>query len=157
MPPTLHADLSQFDLSQVVAGPDAIEAINPQRGHMRQLDRIIWHSDDHTMALGAKDVRDDEFWVDGHIPGRPLLPGVLMIEAAAQLAAWMMHNRRPDVGFVGFTACDDVKFRSQVTPGHTLLLLGKEVQCKPRRFICSAQGVVDDTLVFEARITGMPI
>jgi 3-hydroxyacyl-[acyl-carrier-protein] dehydratase len=108
-------------------------------------------------VLGYKDVRDDEFWVPGHIPGRPLLPGVIMIEAAAQLAAYVMRQRFPHVGFVGFTGCDAVKFRGQVPPGKRFYLLGKEYQFKPRRFICAAQGVVDDTLVFEAQITGMPI
>jgi 3-hydroxyacyl-[acyl-carrier-protein] dehydratase len=157
MPPSLFFDLSQIDFDHPVAGPAEIEAVNPQRGDMRHLDAIDWLADDMTGVVGHKDVRDDEFWVPGHIPGRPLLPGVIMIEAAAQLAAYIMIRRRPDAGFVGFTGCDNVKFRGQVTPGQRLILLGKEVGFRPRRVICDAQGVVDGQLVFEARITGMPI
>lgn len=157
MPPTFIVDLSTIDLTHPIAGPAEIEAVNPQRGDMRHLDGILWESADRKSGIGYKDVRADEFWVPGHIPGRPLLPGVIMIEAAAQLAAYMMKRIKPDLGFVGFVAADNVKFRSQVTPGQRLLILGRENQFKPRRFICDAQGVVDGTLVFEATITGMPI
>ena len=68
-----------------------------------------------------------------------------------------MKLRFPQLQFVGFIGCDGVKFRGQVVPGQRLYLLGKEVQIKPRRFICDVQGVVDGTLVFEGTIMGMPI
>ncbi len=157
MAPPLLVDLSQIDLNARIADAAQIESMIPQRGDMRHLDGIIWANADHTATVGYKDVRHDEFWVPGHIPGRPLLPGVIMIEAAAQLAAYLMKLRLPNVGFVGFVGCDSVKFRGQVVPGQRLLLIGKEVQFKPRRVICDAQGIVDGNLVFEARITGMPI
>lgn len=149
-------DITQFDAEHPIAGPAQIEAVNPQRGAMRHLDAIVWHDEAKSQVLGYKQVRHDEFWVPGHIPGRPLLPGVIMIEAGAQLAAYMMKLRFPDLEFVGFVGCDQVKFRGQVTPGQRLYLLGKEVQLKPRRFICAVQGVVDGALVFEGTIMGMP-
>ncbi len=157
MAPILFFDLSGIEQKQPIAGPAQIEAVNPQRGHMRHLDAIVWMDEAHSGAIGYKDVRDDEFWVAGHIPGRPLFPGVLMIEAAAQLGAFVMKKRFPELNFVGFVGCDQVKFRGQVVPGDRLYLLGKEVQFKPRRFICAVQGVVRGTLVFESMITGMPI
>ena len=157
MAPELFFDLSQIDLDNILAGPEEIEACNPQRGDMRHLDGIIWMNDDRSGAVGFKDVRDDEFWVPGHIPGRPLYPGVLMIEAAAQLAAFIMKQRRPELGFIGFVRADDVKFRGQVVPGDRLYLLGREIQFKSRRLICAGQGVVNGNLVFETQITGMPI
>ena len=157
MAPPLLIDITSIDLSQVIATWEDIERAIPQRGDMRHLDGIIWQSPDHSATVGFKVVRDTEFWVPGHIPGRPLLPGVLMIEAAAQLAAYLMKLRKPDLGFVGFIGCDSVKFRGQVLPGSRLLLLGKEVEFRARRVICDAQGLVDGNLVFEARITGMPI
>lgn len=157
MPPTFLLDLSAIDLDARVASREDIEAVNPQRGQMQHLDGIIWIDDAKSAVVGYKDVTDDEFWVPGHIPGRPLLPGVIMIEAAAQLAAWTMKQRRPELEFVGFVGCSDVKFRQQVTPGNRLYLIGKEHQFKARRFICNCQGLVDGELVFEAQITGMPI
>ena len=152
-----YFDLSRLDVSRPMAGPADIEAVNPQRGAMRHLDAIVWWNEEKSAGIGYKDVRGDEFWVPGHIPGRPLLPGVIMIEAGAQLAAYLMKLRVPEHQFVGFIGCDKVKFRGQVKPGDRLFLLGKELQLKPRRFICAVQGVVNDTLVFEGEITGMPI
>lgn len=157
MPAELFFDIQKYDVNHPVAGPVEIEAVNPQRGDMRHLDAIVWLAPELNAVIGYKDVRDDEFWVPGHIPGRPLLPGVIMIEAAAQLAAYVMKKRFALPGFIGFVGCDEVKFRGQVKPGDRLYLMGKEVQFKPRRFICDVQGVVNNTLVFEAKIAGMPI
>lgn len=157
MPAELFFDINQFDAGHPVAGPTEIEAVNPQRGAMRHLDAIVWLAPEFNAVIGYKEVRGDEFWVEGHIPGRPLLPGVVMIEAAAQLAAYVMKKRFAQPGFIGFVGCDAVKFRGQVVPGDRLYLMGREVQFKPRRFICDVQGVVNGTLVFEAKISGMPI
>lgn len=156
MAPPLLLDISTLDLSAVVADAAEIERVNPHRGVMRLLDGIIWHDIQGGAAVAFKDVRSDEFWVPGHIPGRPLLPGVLMIEAGAQLASYMAIKLSGHA-FIGFIGCDAVKFRSQVVPGDRLLILGKGVQFKARRIICDVQGLVKGNLVFEARITGMPI
>lgn len=158
MASSLFVDLESLDLSQVLYDVAAIEAVNPQRGDMRQLDGICWADLSISTAIGFKDVRADEFWVPGHIPGRPLLPGVMMIEAAAQLAAFMMKTWR-DVGdgFLGFIGCTDVKFRGQVVPGDRLYLIGRENKFTKRRFIADVQGVTHGKLVFEATVTGMPI
>ena len=94
MPPKLLVDLTQIDLDQVTISIEEIREVNAQRYEMEQLLGIITHRPDEGYVVGFKDVRDDEFWVRGHIPGRPLLPGVLMIEAAAQLA----YNAAPRQG-----------------------------------------------------------
>jgi len=148
---------ADYDPQHVVVDAEGIEKVNPQRGDMRQVDGILWMNDERSAAVGYKDVGHDEFWVPLHIPGRPLYPGVLMIEGAAQFAGYLMSLRLPKAGFIGFVGCDNVRFRGQVVPGDRLILMGKEVQFKTRRFICDVQGVVDGKLVFEARITGMPI
>jgi 3-hydroxyacyl-[acyl-carrier-protein] dehydratase len=150
-------DISSIDLSQVLIPPEEVERLNPQRGPMRQLDHVIWASENATRGLGVKHVRDDEFWVEYHIPGRPLMPGVLMIEAAAQLCSILQQLRLAELEckFLGFTRCDDVAFRGQVVPGDTLYLMAREVKSNRRRFTSIAQGWVEDQLVLEAQITGM--
>jgi 3-hydroxyacyl-[acyl-carrier-protein] dehydratase len=148
-------DISSIDLDQVAVSSEEVGKINPQCGDMRQLDHVIWLNEDSSRGLGVKHVRDDEFWAPYHIPGRPLMPGVLMIEAAAQLSSILYHRKFDQPDFIGFTRCDEVAFRGQVVPGDALYLLAEEVSFKKRRFICRAQGIVDDKLVFEGRITGM--
>lgn len=149
-------DISRIDLSQDAATQEQILAINPHRGDMRHLDRVIWLNDDRTQGLGVKYVRDDEFWVPGHLPGRPLLPGVIMIEAAAQLCSYIQKLAHPvETGFLAFIRCDDAAFRGQVVPGDVLYLLAKEISYRPRRFVSGTQAIVNDRIVFEAKITGM--
>lgn len=157
MAPPLFVDVAGIDFTHVVAGVEDIERINPHRAGMRMLDGVVYANREEAICVAYKDVRDDEFWVPGHIPGRPLFPGVLMIESAAQLASYLAKVWLRIESFVGFAGVDAVKFRGQVVPGDRLILLGKGVDLRPRRCICDVQGVVRGALVFEARVTGMPI
>ncbi len=155
--PQLLFDLASLDLSRVVLGVPEIEGLNPHRGVMRLLDGVLHIDPDGDRGVAFKDVRADEYWVPGHIPGRPLFPGVLMIEIAAQLASLMRQVRARDGKFMGFVGVEDVRFRGQVVPGDRLVMAGKAVEYKPRRTICACQGFVGGTPVFEARVIGMPI
>ena len=157
MAPPLVVDLSKIDLGRVVMSIDEIRQYNPHRYEMEQLTGVIHLDVAAGQIVAFKDVRTDEFWVRGHIPGRPLLPGVLMIEAAAQMSSLCYKKVQQDPRFLGFGGVDGVKFRGQVVPGDRLLLLGRAVEIRSRRAVFDTQGVVGDRLVFEARITGMPI
>ncbi len=157
MAPQILFDFTVFDFDRPQYDVDAIATILPHRGHMAQLDAIVHINESLTEAVAYKDVRDDEFWVEGHIPGRPLFPGVLMIEAAAQLSSFVTCKRLNMESFIGFVGADDVKFRGQVVPGDRLTLLTQEVKFSPRRFVCSAQGLVNGSIVFEGKLKGMAI
>lgn len=150
-------DLPQIDLSKVVFGPEALGKVLPQTGHMRHCDAVLWHDPEFTQGVGHKLVRSDEFWVPGHIPGRPLLPGVIMIEAAAQMACFLNIKSGRVQGFMGLTRCEEVSFRGQVVPGDTMFLLAKLIECNRRRFVSHCQAVVDGKLVFDGKITGMTL
>jgi 3-hydroxyacyl-[acyl-carrier-protein] dehydratase len=133
-----------------------------QRDEVEQLDRIIWVNDEVTLAVASRTVRDDEWWVSGHIPGNPILPGVLMIESAAQLSSFMYESKlrkrnEPGRGFLGFAGIDKTRFRMTVAPGDEIILVLKERKFAPRRLIAAVQGLVNGDIAFETTIIGMPI
>lgn len=154
MPPAFLYDISRIDLNHVLFDQEGIRKANPQRGEMEQLNGIIWSDPDAGRIIGYKDVRDDEFWVPGHIPGRPLLPGVLMIEAAAQLASFYTRTYVGWKGFIGFGGATDIRFRQSVVPGKRLLLLTQKMWDRHHRIECKVQGLVDGAMVFECTIVG---
>ena len=158
MPPPLLFDLSQIDLNAApVFDKEAIARINPQRFEMQQLDGILWYDKERFLILGYKDVTDNEFWVRGHIPGRPLMPAVMMIEAAAQLLSFFVKQIYQVPGFIGFAGIDSAKFRAPVEPGQRLLLLGHLTKSGSRKYTASIQGIVNDVMVFETQVSGMQV
>ncbi len=162
MPPLLLFDLAQIDLdAKPVFDKQAICSVNPQRFEMQQLDGILWYDKEKALVLGYKDVTEEEFWIRGHIPGRPLMPGVIMIEAGAQLTSFFFRQIHKQEGFIGFAGIESAKFRSVVEPGKRLYLLGhitKYVRRKrTSRVETSLQGVVDGKMVFEAVVIGMRV
>ena len=158
MPPVYLFDLSQIDLNgEPLFNKEAICRANPQRFEMQQLDGILWLDKDQHFILGYKDVTDQEFWVRGHIPGRPLMPGVIMVEASAQLLSFYVRQLKLNDSFLGFGGIESAKFRATVEPGQRLYLLGHVHTQRSRKYICAVQGIVDEKLVYEATIIGMRV
>jgi 3-hydroxyacyl-[acyl-carrier-protein] dehydratase len=155
MPPPPHLDPEQLDLGHIIAAKEALRKVNPQRFEMEQIDAIVLLDRENLLIAGYKDVRPDEFWVRGHFPDFPLLPGVLMCEAAAQLCAYFMVTEgflRGD--FVGFGGLEDVRFRGMVRPGDRLVFIGKGLRLDPRQSKFNVQGFVGKSMVFEGVIIG---
>jgi len=155
MPPEQLFDLSKIDFSHVEVDREGIYKVNPHGPGFQQLDGIFCVDRDAAVIVGYRDVREDEFWVESHIPGRPIFPGVLMIETAAQLVSYYVMSERPDGGFLGFAAVDGVKFRGTVVPGQRVIMVGKMIEHRRRRSIGATQGFVEGEMVFEGVITGM--
>jgi 3-hydroxyacyl-[acyl-carrier-protein] dehydratase len=159
MPAAALIDLAKIDPNRVAAGIEEIRKANPQRFEMELLSRICYADDEAGEVAGVLEVPEDPWWGRGHIPGRPLMPGVLMLESAAQLCSYAVRRiyDPAEYGsrFFGFGGIDAVKFRAAILPGQTLLLLGRRVEIRTRRAVYDAQGWVNGTLCFEARITGM--
>ena len=157
MAPLILYDLSQLDLHKEEFSLEDIRKINPQRFEMEQLSAIIHIDYAATTVIGVKHLQQNEFWARGHIPGRPLMPGVLMVEAAAQLCSFMARKTIPEIKFMGFAKADTVRFRGTVVPPSSLYLIAQAADISRRRIIANCQGICNGTLVFEAVITGMPV
>ena len=155
MPPQPIIDLSTIDLSKVVITQDEIYQVNPHRYEFKQLDGIVYMDWEGGIGIGIRDLKEDEFWVKGHIPGRPLFPGVLMMESAAQLVSFYAMSKSDSGGFLGFAGVENVKFRGSVVPGQRIHMVGEMIEITHRRCIGNTQAFVDGTMVFEGTIKGM--
>ncbi|MFP4356391.1 MAG: 3-hydroxyacyl-ACP dehydratase FabZ family protein [Phycisphaerae bacterium] len=155
MPPQTLFDTSKVDFEKVLFDRDSIYSVNPHRFEFMQLNGICHLDKDAGEIAGFRDINEDEFWVKGHIPGRPIFPGVLMMETAAQLVSFYVMSGQPEKGFLGFGGVDEVKFRGAVVPGDRVVMLGKMVEMRRRRCVGATQAYVNDRLVYEGKITGM--
>ena len=152
-------DLSGIDLNQVCADIDTIRKYNPQRFEMEHLTAIVHEDSEHFRCVGYKDTTPDEFWVRGHMPGMPLMPGVIMLEAIAQMCSYFVQKYDLlGAAMVGFGGLEDVRFRDPVVPGDRLYLLCELEKVRRGRMIVSRfQGVVGDRVVVEGVLKGIPI
>jgi len=157
MAPPLLFDLTGIDLYKTVFDRTAISEVNPQSHEMAQLDGIIWYDRAKLLILGYKDVTESEFWVRGHIPGRPIMPAVIMVETAAQVSSFFMKRIYGLEGFIGFSGIERAKFRDMVVPGDRLYLLGHISKVRSRQFSSDVQGLVNGKLAFDTTITGMKV
>jgi 3-hydroxyacyl-[acyl-carrier-protein] dehydratase len=125
---------------------------------MEQLTAIVHVDVGNNLIAGYKDVLPDEFWVRGHMPDDPLMPGVLMCEAAAQLCSFYCHvSRLVTEGFLAFGGMNEVRFRGQVRPGDRLVIVGKGERIRTRQRIFDTQAFVGPRMVFHGRIIGVPL
>jgi len=156
MPPELILDPSSLDLSNILLDREALRKYNPQRHEMEQLDAIVYIDPERNIVVGYKDVRPDEFWVRGHMPDFPLLPGVLMCEAAAQMVGFYVAYVGYKLGdFIAFGGMENVRFRSAVRPGDRFVLVGRANKLHRRQSLFNVQGFVGKSMVFQGDILGV--
>ena len=126
---------------------------------MEQLTAIVFDDPKTNTCVGYRDLTHDEFWVSGHMPGSPLMPGVMMCEAAAQVCTY--HSHRHDLlgcELMGFGGLDEVRFRGIVVPGNRLVLACRVIGVRRNRMITfEFQGFVDTRLICEGQIRGVPL
>jgi len=157
MPPELLFDVRGIDCSKSIADKAGIEKINPHRYQMMHLTAIVLMDTTQHIVIGYKDVLPDEFWVSGHFPEHPIMPGVIMCEAAAQLMTYYTFAQKLTTeALMVFGGMDEVRFRGQVKVGDRLVMVAKALKIHPRQITSRVQGFVNDKMVFNGDFMGIP-
>jgi len=155
MPPPLLIDLGKIDLRRVCLTQEQIYEYLPHRFEFMLLDGVCHIAVEAGRIVAFRDINPDDWWFRGHVPGRPLLPGVLMLEMAAQTSAVLAKIKGGHDDFIAFGGVARCKFRDTVVAPARLHILCVGTEQRSRRIISDTQGVVDGRLIFEAQITGL--
>jgi len=167
MPTETFVDLQSLDLDRTLYGRADLDRRLAQRGTFQVVDRIVHEDVEGGVIVGVKEIRADDWWAADHIPGRPMFPGALMIETAAQIASFDYQQNRVDRSggagerFVGFGGVESARFRGLVTPGCTMVFVVKLMRAGSRMFRYAVQaflrrdGVLAHDCVFDAEVLGV--
>ncbi len=136
-----------------VMGIEEILGVLPHRYPMLLVDRIV-EVQGRERIVGIKNVTINEPFFQGHFPGRPIMPGVLIVEAMAQVGGMLLMEtvEEPENKVVYFMSLDNVKFRRPVVPGDQLRFELEMVQFRGRTCRMRGMGYVDGQLVAEAEM-----
>lgn len=158
MPSAPLLDLDHLEVATIAVDRAAIYSKLKQAGRFALLDGIVRFDPSDPTIVGFKDIRAGDWWCDDHIPGRPIFPGILMIEAGAHLATWDYMARNPSfAGFLGFGGLNETRFRGQVLPPSRLVFAARAITVRSRAFTYAVQGFVDKKLMFETEVIGVVV
>jgi len=131
-----------------------IQNILPHRFPFLMIDRII-ELEPGVKAVGLKNITVNEPFFQGHFPNHPIMPGVLVVEAMAQVAGVLAFRSGVKGEFVYFMSIEKAKFRKPVLPGDQLRLEIKVLHQRNNVWRFSGEAFVDNKLVSEAEFTAM--
>jgi UDP-3-O-[3-hydroxymyristoyl] N-acetylglucosamine deacetylase/3-hydroxyacyl-[acyl-carrier-protein] dehydratase len=126
-----------------------VQAVLPHRFPFLMIDRILAFEGENKI-VGMKSVTINEPYFQGHFPGHPVMPGVLQLEAMAQVASILMSKRTSLSGIGYFMSADEVKFRKPVHPGDTLIIEGELLRAKATIAKASCRCLVNGEVTSEA-------
>ncbi len=154
----IFIDPSLYDITKPIATIEDIRKLNAQRYEMEQLTGVLYEDFDTKTAVGYLKTSENDFWVRGHMPEFPLLPGVIMCEAAAQLTGFLANKYDLMNGsLLGLAGLDEVKFRGVVRPGDVVIIQIRMLFCKKMLISAEFIEMVDANIVCEGIVKGVPL
>jgi len=143
-------------MDRIVIDSIEIQSILPHRYPFLLVDRVL-ELEINEKAVGVKNISINEPFFQGHFPGRPIFPGVLILEALAQLGGILAIRSSPGKSppVVYLTGIDKAKFRKPIIPGDQLRLQVTVVKRRPPFWKMEGQAFVGEDLVCEAESTAM--
>jgi 3-hydroxyacyl-[acyl-carrier-protein] dehydratase len=151
-------DLATLDLTRDVVPEAELRATLPHRAEFQLLDGICHLDREHGIAIGYKDWDAEPWWARGHVPGRPLMPGVLMLEGAAQIATFLVKTQSDWARdrMIGLAGLDEVRFRGQIVPPARVWFVAAIVAISGRRLAkMSTQVFANGQMTMEAQLMGV--
>ena len=149
-----HKHRRQTDLDAVL-DIRKIQKVLPHRYPLLLVDRVV-EIDGDRRAVGIKNVTMNEPFFQGHFPGIPIMPGVLIVEAIAQMSGLLFAQRLEHTGQLAvLLSMDKVKMRRAVVPGDQLILEVETVRVKSRTGDCRCRALVGNQVAAEAQIRFM--
>ena len=132
---------------------DILELL-PHRYRFMLVDRIIEHLPEENRIVGLKNLTFNETFFQGHFPGNPVMPGVLQLEAMAQVAGVMLNLRAGNKGKIAyFMSINNAKFRRMVKPGDQLRIEIEGIRLRSRMAVVKGCAYVGEELASEAELS----
>ncbi|MEM7200452.1 MAG: 3-hydroxyacyl-ACP dehydratase FabZ family protein [Planctomycetota bacterium] len=157
MPQPLR-DLSTLNLTEDVMPVAQIRELLPHAHEFELVDGVCFLDTEDDVIIAYKDWPEDPWWGRGHIPGRPIMPGVLMIEGCAQAASILMKVKTtgwPKDQFIGLGGVDNARFRGAVTPPARVYFLATQGRQNARMARYPCQAFTGGKLIFEMDLLGV--
>ena len=153
------ADLSSLNLTEHVVPEELLRAALPHDHEFRLIDDICFLDLDEQLVVGYKVWDDNPWWARAHIPGRPIMPGVLMLEGCAQVAAVLMKESGlwPADAWIGLGGVTRARFRRLITPPAKVYFCARMGRQSSKIAKYPAQCLINGEVAVDTELLGVPL